>query len=43
MLFSWNFDLLFINSSMDIYYLEFISHHIKEILYVNTNSKENQS
>ena len=28
---------------LDIYYLEFISHHIKGILYVNTNSKGNQS
>ena len=41
--FSWTFDLLFINSSIDIYCLEFISHHIKEILCVNTNSKGNQS
>ena len=37
-------NLLFINSSIDIFYcLEFNSHHIKKILYVNTNSKENQS
>ena len=28
-----------INSIVDIYYLEFISQNIKEILYVNTNSK----
>ena len=27
---------------VDIYCLEFISHHIKEILHGNTNSKENQ-
>ena len=39
--FSWTFDLLFINSSM-FYYFDFISHHIKEILYVNTNSRGNQ-
>ena len=31
------------NSSIDFYCLELISHHIKEILYVNTNSKGNQS
>ena len=41
--FSWSFDPLFINSSIDVYCLEFISHHIKEILYVNTNSKGSQS
>ena len=41
--FSWTFDLLFINSSIDIYCLEFISHRNKEILYVNTNAKGNQS
>ena len=41
--FSWTVDLLFINSSIDIYCLVFISHHIKQILSVNTNSKENQS
>ena len=28
---------------LDIYCLEFISHHIKEILYINTDSKGNQS
>ena len=31
------------NSSIDVYCLELISHHIKEILNVNTNSKGNQS
>ena len=31
--------LIFLLSTLvNIYYLEFISHHIKEILYVNTNS-----
>ena len=40
---SWTFDLPFINFSIDIYCLGFISYHIKEILYVNTNSKGNQS
>ena len=43
MFFSWTFDLLFIISSTDIYCLEFMSHHIEEILYVNVNSKGNQS
>ena len=33
----------FVNSSIDIYCLDFISHHINEILYVNTNSNRNQS
>ena len=41
--FCWTFDLLFINSSINIYCLEFISQHIKEILHVNTNSTRNQS
>ena len=31
------------NSSIDVYCLELISHHIKEILNINTNSKGNQS
>ena len=37
--FSWTFDLLLINSSRYLVSecLEFISHHTKEILYVNTN------
>ena len=30
-------------TQVDIYCLEFISHHITEILYLNTNSKGNQS
>ena len=30
-------------TQVDIYCLEFISHHITEILYVNTNSKGNQA
>ena len=30
-------------SQVDIYCLEFISHHITEILYLNTNSKGKQS
>ena len=28
---------------VDIYYLKFISHYIKEIMHVNTNSKGSQS
>ena len=35
--------ILFGLTLVDIYCLGFISHHIKEILYVNTNSKGNQS
>ena len=35
--------ILFWLTQVDIYCLEFISHHIKEILYLNTNSKGNQS
>ena len=42
-IFSQTFDLLFISSSIDIYCLEFLSHHIKKILYINRNSKRNQS
>ena len=34
--------IFFTNSSAYIYCLEVISHHIKEILYVNTNSRENK-
>ena len=30
-------------TTIDIYCLEFISHHIKEILHVNTNSNRKQS
>ena len=30
-------------TQVDIYCLEFISHHITEILYLNTNSKGNQA
>ena len=41
--FSWTVDLLFMNSSIDSYWLEFISQYIKELLYVITNSKGNQS
>ena len=40
-LFSWTFDLLFITSGTDIYYVEFISHYIKEILYLKTPKKTN--
>ena len=32
-----------VNSSIYIYCLEFLSHRFKEIFYVNTKSKENQS
>ena len=35
MFFSWTFDFLFIKSSIDIYCLEYISHHIKEMLYLS--------
>ena len=37
------FDLLIfcLFTLINIYYLEFISHYIKEILYINTNSKGN--
>ena len=38
----WTFDL-FSLSLVDIYWLAFIFHCMREILYVNTNSKENQS
>ena len=40
--FSWTFELLWL-TQVHIYCLEFIFHHITEILHLNTNSKENQS
>ena len=35
--------IFFCLTVVDIYCLKFVSHHIKEILYVNTKSKWNQS
>ena len=42
-IFSWTFDPLLINSSLDISCLKFICRHIKEILYLTKNFLENQS
>ena len=35
--------IFFLLYLLDIYYLQFISYHIKELLYVNTHFKGNQS